>query len=326
MKIYGNETLLSQTAGMVAAKREPHSIIIHGEKGLGKKTVAKYIAAQLMCEKHTGVPCGECRACRLIDKGVHPDLIFAKPNDKGNYLVEDIRDNIVGDAPVAPNEGDIKVYVIPDMDLSMQTTVQVQNILLKLIEEPPDHTALILTARSRETFLATIISRCVSLAVTPVDLRESGDFLQTNYPDRPPGDICEALEAGKGNIGRCKAYMDKEPFYNAVGLARSIVQAYITGSEYEMLKTLATADGKKPLLREALYLFSEMVRDACVSLTGGSAVGCDSRLAGELSRRLTLSAGAELYDVISEHVRRIDANCSLSLVCNSLCAELFTGV
>ena len=151
MKIYGNKTLLSQTEGMVAAKREPHSIIIHGEKGLGKKTVARYIAAQLMCEKHTGVPCGECRACRLIDKGVHPDLIFAKPNDKGNYLVEDIRDNIVGDAPVAPNEGDIKVYVIPDMDLSMQTTVQVQNILLKLIEEPPDHTALILTARSRET-------------------------------------------------------------------------------------------------------------------------------------------------------------------------------
>ena len=323
MKIYGNKALLAQTARMVSAGREPHSIIIHGEKGLGKKTMAKYIAAQLMCEEHSGIPCGRCRACQLIERGAHPDLIFAQSNDKGNYLVEDIRDSIVGDAPVAPNEGDIKVYVIPDFDLSIQTSIQVQNILLKLIEEPPDHTALILTARSKEAFLTTIISRCVSLSVTPITMQESGEFLQANYPDRSMEEIREALEAGKGNIGRCKAYIEQEQFYNAVGLARQIAQAYAGGSEYGFLKALAGADGKKPLMREALYLFSELLRDACVRLANGDAVGCDTALADSLSRRLTLSSGTEVYDKITKYIRRIDANCSLGLVCNSLCADLF---
>ena len=323
MKIYGNHTLLGQTAQMVSTGREPHSLIIHGEKGLGKKTMAKYIAAQLMCEEGTGIPCGKCRACKMIDKGTHPDLIFAQANEKGNYLVEEIRDNIVSDAPLAPNEGAIKVYVIPDFDLSVQTTVQVQNILLKLIEEPPDHTALILTARSRETFLATIISRCVSLSVSPVTLKESGEFLQENYPDRDITEIREALEAGKGNIGRCRAYMEKEQFYYSAGLAKNIAAAYSSGSEYSFLKTLAGADGKKALLRESLYLFCELIRDACVILTGGEAVGCDSRAATELSQRLTLTSGAELYDKVNGYIHQIDANCSLSLVCNSLSASLF---
>lgn len=323
MKIYGNQTLLKQTARMVSAGREPHSMIIHGEKGLGKKEIAKYIAAQLMCEAHTGEPCGTCRSCRLIEKGVHPDLIFAQPNDKGNYYVEDIRDTIVADAPVAPNEGEIKVYVIPDLDLSVQTTVQVQNILLKLIEEPPDHTALILTARSRETFLSTIISRCVSLAAAPVTMQESGEYLQANYPDRDITEIREALEAGKGNIGRCRAYMEKEQYYNSVALAKNLAAAYSEGSEYGVLKALAAADGKKALLREGVYLFSEIVRDSCALLTNGEVIGCDTRAAEALSRKLTLSAGAELYDILTAAVRRIDANCSLSLVCNSLCAELF---
>lgn len=323
MRIYGNKTLLEQTAQMVRTGREPHSIILHGEKGLGKKAVAKYIAAQLMCEERSGVPCGHCRACTLIEKNAHPDLIFAVPNERGNYPVDEIRDNILADAPVAPNEGDIKVYVIPDFDLSVQTSVQVQNILLKLIEEPPDHTALILTARSRETFLSTILSRCVSLAVSPVELRESGEYLQDNYPDGSQSEIREALEAGGGNIGRCRAYMEKEQFYYSAELARSIARAYCTGSEYEFLKALAAAEGKKAALRESLYLFSELIRDACVRLTGGETVGCDQRLASELSNRLTLSSGAELYDTVTAYVRRIDANCNLSLVCNSLCAELF---
>ena len=62
----------------------------------------------------------------------------------------------------------MKVYIIPDLDLSVNTVIQVQNILLKVIEEPPEHTAIILTARSKEIFLPTIISRVLSLGMTSV--------------------------------------------------------------------------------------------------------------------------------------------------------------
>jgi DNA polymerase-3 subunit delta' len=154
-------------------------------------------------------------------------------------------------------------------------------------------------------------------------MQESGEYLQQNYPERDMAEIREALEAGKGNIGRCRAYMEQEQYYNSVQLAKNIAAAYTEGSEYGVLKALAAADGKKALLREGIYLFSEIVRDSCALLTNGEVIGCDTRSAEALSRKLTLSAGAELYDKLTYAVRRIDANCSLSLVCNSLCAELF---
>lgn len=125
--------------------------MIHGEKGLGKKTLARWIAAALLCERQTGEPCGICRTCRMIADGAHPDVMVAKANSNGNYIVDDSIRPIVAEAPVAPNEARMKVYIIPDLDLSVNTVIQVQNILLKVIEEPPEHTAIILTARGKST-------------------------------------------------------------------------------------------------------------------------------------------------------------------------------
>lgn len=79
----------------------------------------------------------------------------------------------------------MKVYIIPDLDLSVNTVIQVQNILLKVIEEPPEHTAIILTARSKEIFLPTIISRVLSLGMTSVTEAESMECLQENILPLP---------------------------------------------------------------------------------------------------------------------------------------------
>lgn len=326
MKIYGNENVTSLTADMVRKGREPHSVIIYGEKGLGKKAMAKYMAAQLMCEEHTGTPCGRCRSCRMIENGVHPDLIVAQANAKGNYLVKDIRENIVADIAVAPTESDIKVIVIPDFDLSAITAVQIQNILLKIIEEPPDHAAVILTARSKECFLPTIISRCLSFGMVNVTKQEAADHLQTNYPDKSAAEISEAVNAGGGNIGRCREYLEQGPFFLGAKLASRLGEAYASGREYEMLKALSGAEGKKDRLRDGLYYFSEILRDASVLASGERGellISCDGRCAEKLARQLSPSGGARSYDVVTEHIRRIDANCNLSLTANSLCAKLF---
>lgn len=327
MKIYGNENILSLTAGMVRKGREPHSVIIYGEKGLGKKAMAKYMAAQLMCEEHTGTPCGHCKACRMIENGTHPDLIVAQSNAKGNYIVKDIREGIVSDIAVAPTESDIKVIVIPDFDLSTITAVQIQNILLKIIEEPPDHAAVILTARSKECFLPTIISRCLSFGMVNVTKQEAADCLQNAYPEADPAQIAEAVEAGGGNIGRCRDYMEKGNFFFGAQLASKLAQAYATGSEYSMLKALSGADGKKDKLRDGLYYFSEILRDASIMAAHERdkdiLISCNTRLAAKLAEQLTPSSGAKVYDIITEYISRLDANCNPSLTSNSLCASLF---
>lgn len=327
MKIYGNKNVLSLTANMVRRGREPHSVIIYGEKGLGKKAMAKYLAAQLMCEEHSGTPCGRCKACRMIENGTHPDLIVAQSNAKGNYIVKDIREGIVADIAVAPTESDIKVIVIPDFDLSTITAVQIQNILLKIIEEPPDHAAVILTARSKECFLPTIISRCLSFGMVNVTKQEAADCLQSLYPEAAPAQIAEAVSAGVGNIGRCREYMEKGGFFFAAQLASRLAQAYAAGSEYEMLKALSAADNKKDKLRDALYYFSEILRDASVIAAHERdrdiLLSCDTRSAERLAQTLSPTAGARVYDTVTEYIRRLDANCNPSLTANSLCAELF---
>ena len=110
----------------------------------------------LLCESGGEKPCGHCRSCRMLKHNAHPDFITAKANENGNYQVETIR-SLVSDAVIKPNEGRFKVYLIPDLDRSVSTSVQVQNILLKLIEEPPPHCIVILTAETKQTFLKTII-------------------------------------------------------------------------------------------------------------------------------------------------------------------------
>ena len=75
-KIYGNRFFLDTVRGMFSSGRIAHSFLIYGEKGLGKKTAADYLAAAILCEKQNGIPCGECRSCRNAAGKVHPDIIY----------------------------------------------------------------------------------------------------------------------------------------------------------------------------------------------------------------------------------------------------------
>ena len=111
-KIYGNSFALQTFSSMFRSGRIPHSFLIYGEKGLGKKTLAKYLAMSLLCEnRNDGTPCGECHSCRIAQKNVHPDIIFPEQSGKLNtYTVETCR-HVCTDAFVVPNNSDIKIYI-----------------------------------------------------------------------------------------------------------------------------------------------------------------------------------------------------------------------
>lgn len=325
LKIYGNDHGVNLIKKMTAAGKEPHSILIYGEKGLGKKTFAKYIAALMMCRDPHDVPCGNCKSCRMIKQGIHPDFIQIKANEKGNYLTDDIREKVVADSIVLPNEGDLKVYLIADIDLSVSTSVQIQNILLKLIEEPPSHSVVILTATSKEIFLPTILSRVISFGMNRVTDSQVGDFLQNEYPDRSSQEIFDAVSAGGGCIGKSCEFLNKGEFFYAANLAGEIAQACIEQNEYKLLKTFAQADGKKSLIRESLRLFSEILRDACIYTIQNNTellTSCNKKAAQTLSKILSPLACTALYDKLCEYIVRIDSNCSISLTINSLTGQI----
>ena len=82
MTLYGKDGAVSLIESMIKRDRLPHAFIFFGESGVGKKTLARYIAAQILCEEGTGVPCGKCLACRKIEKDIHPDFIRITPGGK----------------------------------------------------------------------------------------------------------------------------------------------------------------------------------------------------------------------------------------------------
>ena len=322
VNLYSNDDTKALIKSLINKGREPHSIAICGDKGQGKKTMARYIGAALLCEKGDGEPCGKCKSCKMAAKGVHPDFITVQSNDNGNYQVDVIRE-MVADAVTKPNEGKFKVYLIPDLDRSANTAVQVQNILLKLIEEPPAHCIIILTAVSKEIFLETVISRVLCLRTVPCSAQDSMAYLSA-MGGHTSEEIHKAISFGGGNIGRCINFLSDPIFSEAMGIAERCAEAIYTDDEYGFLAAIFASDGKKQLLRQVLALLEEIFHDACVMRRGVTQVtGCFPTQAQKIAEKLGDRACIEIYGIIGDSILKLDSNSNQALTANALTAEIF---
>lgn len=134
------------------------------------------LAQKLLCSADHS-PCGQCRDCRKVIAGVHPDLLWLRrqTDDKGKLrreiTVDQIR-TITAEAAVAPNEAERKVYILPEAD-SMNT--QAQNALLKALEDPPGHACFILCSAASDGLLPTVLSRLVRVQTGPDETSAADD-------------------------------------------------------------------------------------------------------------------------------------------------------
>ena len=146
-------------------ERVSHAYIVASASEEARRGTALRLAAAMLCESSGDRPCGDCRHCRKVFSGIHPDVVSVAPalDDKGRkrreILVEQVR-FISADAQVMPNEARVKVYVIHDAE---RMNAAAQNALLKLLEEPPASAAFILCASNPALLLPTVRSRCVLL-------------------------------------------------------------------------------------------------------------------------------------------------------------------
>ncbi|MDR0936107.1 MAG: hypothetical protein LBM98_05430 [Oscillospiraceae bacterium] len=102
--------------------------------------------------------CGFCKDCRKADAGIHPDIITIDKEAGKRELTVDIIRALTGDAQILPNEGERKVYILPD---SGSMNAHAANAFLKLLEEPPSRVMFVLIAGREKDLPQTIRSRCV---------------------------------------------------------------------------------------------------------------------------------------------------------------------
>ncbi len=320
--LYGNESMLSALRRMTEGNRLAQCLLFYGDKGLGKKAIAKWFAQRLLCSCVGDKPCGKCKNCRTIEKNVHPDVIWVPHSGKlQGFSVETVR-SVCSEAVIAPNSGDRKIYIFDDCD---RMDVRAQNILLKIIEEPPAFTYFIFTAGSRQALLPTIISRLVPFAVSSCSEAEALTALSNMGFMQE--DAQEAVAAFHGNIGRCIGFLEDENVKQMVSLTKEAVRCIIDKREYDLLRIFYDAGKDRDSVRWMLHNLELVFRDALVFRLGQdiSGIGCDPVGAGMLAGRLSAAKGQHYHKCIGKAYEAVDANVNLQLVLSALCAELMGG-
>ena len=168
-----------------------HAVLIVCDDGVMLKKYLKIFASTLMCEK--AEPCFNCRTCRLIDGENYQDVVFYPTGKK--LVVGDVSD-LITKSYVKPLENDKKLFVISDMQ---DANFQSQNKLLKILEEPPENTYLLLGTTSIYPLLSTILSRVKRLDIPHFSDDEIFDELKGVYPDTER--LKSAIKLSSGKIG-----------------------------------------------------------------------------------------------------------------------------
>lgn len=302
IKLYSKDPLVSAVTAMKSSGRMAHSFLLTGERGAGKKVSADYIAMTLLCEN--GNACGECRHCRRILSNSHPDVI--KPEKSGKkqiYNVETMR-FVCSDAYVAPNDCDAKVYIFTDCESIEERT---QNLMLKLIEEPPDTAYFIFTAVSRSVFLPTILSRVITIGIPEC----SEEDCRTALADMgfEASAINEAVACCHGNIGSCVEYLKGGETAENIELCREIIAAIASGNEYGLLTALHKIGENRNRIKLVFELADKVIRDACVMRLGTAPlIGCDPKGAEQLSRKISVRRAEAIHEAIGRTIVRCGMN------------------
>lgn len=318
-EIAGNGTLLHEFRLMRRGEHMPHALLLHGERGCGKKLIAKWFAMLALCEEPETAPCGRCKNCRLVLEDAHPDVQYAEHSGKrGGFSVETVR-AVRRDAAIMPNNGPLRVFIFSDAD---DMSVQAQNALLKSVEEPPPHACFVFTAETVGALLPTLLSRMTAKAVFPVSQEECEGAL--NRLGYSPGDIHSAVARFGGNIGRCIAYLSDESQRTAVETAAALTAALAAQNEYELLRLLTAAASDRDGLRRTLELLDTQLRDAALLTIPGEfpRLGCDAQSAEALAARLTPRRTLRMHRAIGEAAADLDGNVGAPLAISALCAAL----
>ncbi len=194
----GNDALKEQLAAHSRGRGLAHAYILAGPRGIGKHTLARALAAALVCTGSGERPCGQCAACRKTAGGIHPDIITVAGEPGKDLTVAQIRE-MRADAYIRPNEAERKVYLIENAQ-SMNPSAQ--NAMLKLLEEGPSYAVFLLLAENGTALLPTVRSRCELLALTPLSRQEAEYWLRLRFPKAPPEAVAAAAIRSGGVLGR----------------------------------------------------------------------------------------------------------------------------
>lgn len=206
--IVGHEQIIEHLKNAISMGKVSHAYILNGPDLSGKKMLADAFARALQCEENDPAGCGKCKSCKQAEDYNQPDIIYVQ-HEKPNLIgVDDIRAQLNNSIAIKPYSSKYKVYIVDEAEKMNQ---QAQNALLKTIEEPPAYGIILLLTTNADSFLPTILSRCITLNIKTVKDEIIKNYLMTEkgIPDYQ-ADICTAF--AQGNVGKAIKLASSDEF------------------------------------------------------------------------------------------------------------------
>lgn len=288
--VYGHDWAVNQLRKSIAYGRVRHAYLITGAESVGKNTLAHAFAMALNCTAPDEAqrPCGECRSCKLVNSGNHPDILYSETDENTGVLrIEAIR-NVMRGLSLKPFEARYRVAIFRDFDRAQP---RAQDALLKTLEEPPPTSILILMARSAEALLPTIISRSQAIHLRPVPLPEVRDVLMSRFDEEPERAELLARLSG-GRIGwAINALHDERPLQDREW-ALDMLEQCVTQTRAQRFDLAQDLSKDKQVLAHILQLWQSYWRDVVLLCENSRVPPANSDRLVPL-QRLSISLSAE---------------------------------
>ena len=192
--------------------RLAHALLLKGPAGSGKTALANAMVARLLCLESQTTACGQCRSCKLLAGGAHPDNFNLQPEEGSEFIKVDQVRALISSLDLTTSISTRKVACIHPAE-SMNAAAA--NALLKSLEEPVGDTVLILVTHDPGRLPVTIRSRCQAISVTQPDQLPALEWLQRNT-GKPANEVSAALQAAGGSPLRAAQFLDS-PVLDAYG-------------------------------------------------------------------------------------------------------------
>ncbi len=258
--IVGQDSVIAHLKNAIKLNKVSHAYIINGEQGMGKKIIANAFSMALQCEEEGENPCMECQSCKQALSKNNPDIRWIVHEKPGVVSVEEIRKQVNSDVQIKPYKNKHKIYVI---DEASKMNIAAQNAILKTIEEPPGYVVIILLTDNKEMLLPTILSRCVSVELRPVNKQVIEKYLVKNEGIADYRAKAVSSFAG-GNIGKAIKMAISDDFIdlkdNVVRLARNIGRMNIA----DIVAAVKEASSYKDSIFEYIDLLIIWYRDILI--------------------------------------------------------------
>ena len=181
---------------LIVSKTTGHALLFCGERNTALN-LAHAVADGVLCDQNDfGQSCGICPSCIKTKAMSHPDKIIISAT-KASIGVDEIRD-FINKVYITPVISNYKVFVFED---AYKLTVQAQNALLKVAEQPPEYSLIIMVCDKEEDLLPTLLSRFKKYNLKIPSGAEVGEYLAKKYPEKKElahfcGAFCEGSVTG----------------------------------------------------------------------------------------------------------------------------------